>query len=94
MIQYGNNAGPWHLRIYGLVNNLLPKQKLSVSEQHMKDERILGAFGITWAILQNAMPREVTDACDQTITASGMPSMTHGSDSNSKFLPFLICNDN
>jgi len=80
MLQFGQNAGARNIRVYGIVNNLLRKN-LSSSEREAKDRRILGAFGIAWAILQSNMPKEVTDACDQAIASSGMDTMTYMSDS-------------
>lgn len=76
MIQFGQNAGPWHMHLYGIVNNIKQKN-MARTVQEDKDRRILGVFGLTWAIFQSAMPKDVTDACEQAIQTSEMPSMTY-----------------
>ena len=43
MIQFGQNAGPWHLRFYGLVNNIIHKS-MTHTEREAKDKAILGVF--------------------------------------------------
>jgi hypothetical protein len=83
MIQYGQNAGPWHLRFYGLVNNLLRK-KITASERDQKDRQILGVFGLSWAIFQSVLPKAVTDACEEATEKSGMSSMTYRGDNDGK----------
>ena len=85
MIQFGQNAGPWHRRFYGVVNNILRKS-MTPSEREQKDRQILGVFGLSWAIFQSVMPKQVTDACDDAIEKSGMSNMTHRGDDNGKHL--------
>ena len=79
MIQFGQNAGPWHLRFYGLVNNIIRKS-MTHTEREAKDKAILGVFGLSWALFQSVMPQQVTDACDRALDDSGMPTMTYEGD--------------
>ena len=81
MIQFGQNAGARHLRVYGLVNNLRRKS-LTNEEREVKNCRILGVFALSWAIFQSSMPKEITDACDEAIQHSEMDSMTHIADTD------------
>ena len=57
-------------------------KNLTASERNAKDSRILGAFGLSWAILQSTMPKAVTDACDDAIQASGMSPMAYKTDNS------------
>ena len=66
------------------MKNLLRK-KIPATERIAKDQRILGAFGIAWAIFLSAMPKEVTDACEIAITESGMSQMTYRDDADGIF---------
>jgi hypothetical protein len=79
MIQFGQNAGQRNKRVFGLVRNLLCKN-ITPDECHAKDRRILGVFGLSWAIFQSALPKAVTDACETALEESGIPSMTHQDD--------------
>jgi hypothetical protein len=89
MIQFGQNAGPWHMRFYGLVNNI--KQKtMSTTIQEDKDRRILGVFGLSWAVFQSSMPKDVTDACEQAIETSLMPRMSYKNDTEGEESHFMI----
>jgi len=90
MIQFGQNAGPRHMRFYGIVNNIKQKN-MPTTIQEDKDRRILGVFSLTWAIFQNCMPKDVTDACEQAIEASEMPNMTYrGNDTEGKKYHYYI----
>ena len=79
MIQFGQNAGPWHLHFYGLVNNI-KRKSMTPTERQIKDKQILGVFGLSWALFQSVMPKQVTDACDAALLESNMPSMTYQGD--------------
>jgi hypothetical protein len=79
MLQFGQNAGARHVRIYSIVNNIL-RQNINPTERQHKDKQILGVFGLTWAMFQSVMPKEVTDACELTLESSGMPRMTYLND--------------
>jgi hypothetical protein len=79
MLQFGENAGARHVRVYSVVNNLLRKN-IDPSERERKDRQILGVFGLSWALFQSVMPKEVTDVCEGTLEASGMPHMTYSDD--------------
>ena len=83
MIQFGQNAGQRHRRFYGFVKNIVRKG-LSQSERERKDRQILGVFGLSWAVFQSVLPKQVTDACDEATDKSGMSSMTYESDSGGK----------
>jgi len=76
MIQFGQNAGQRNRRIFGLVRNLLQKN-ITPDERLAKDRRILGVFGLSWAMFQSALPKAVTDACETALEESGIPTMTY-----------------
>jgi len=83
MIQFGQNAVQRHRRFYGLVRNISRKQ-LSQSERERKDRQILGVFGLSWAVFQSVLPKQVTDACDEATETSGMSKMTYMGDNEGK----------
>jgi hypothetical protein len=85
MIQFGQNAGQRHRRFYGLVRNILQKT-LPQSDRERKDRQILGVFGLSWAIFQSVLPKQITDACENATEKSGMPHMTHQGDSEGEHL--------
>jgi hypothetical protein len=72
------------LRIYGLVRNIISK-KITPYEQLEKDKRILGVFGLSWAVFRSVLPKEITDACDKAIDMSGMPTMTYDQDDAGRY---------
>jgi hypothetical protein len=82
MVQFGENAGARHVRVFSVVNNLLRKN-IDPSERQRKDRQILGVFGLSWALFQSAMPKQVTDTCEVALEASGMPRMTYSNDPSS-----------
>ena len=83
MIQFGLNGGPWHLRVFGIVRNLTRKT-ITPYERIAKDTQILGVFGLSWAIFQAVLPKQITDACENAMESSGMPRMTHSQDTECK----------
>jgi hypothetical protein len=58
------------------------RKRLSQSERERKGRQILGVFGLSWAVFQSVLPKQVTDACDEATEKSGMSSMTYESDSD------------
>ena len=89
MIQFGSNAGQQNVHAYGIVRNIISKT-MKVDDRIAKDKRILGVFGLAWAIFQSTMPKEITDACDEATDMSGMPTMTYSQD-DAYMLFILIC---
>ncbi|KAG2031094.1 hypothetical protein BDR03DRAFT_986629 [Suillus americanus] len=68
LIQFGQNAGPCHARVFGLVNNLTSK-KLSMTARQKKDTHALGILALSWNLLVASLPAEA-------IHDAGLPSMT------------------
>ena len=83
MIQFGQNAGQRHRRFYGLVRNIVRKQ-LPQSDRERKDRQILGVFGLSRAVFQSVLPKQVTDACENATDKSGMSKMTYEGDNEGK----------
>ena len=67
------------MHVYGIVRNLIRKN-IPTYDRIAKDKKILGVFGLAWAVFQSALPKAVTDACDDAMETSGMPSMTYNQD--------------
>jgi hypothetical protein len=74
MVQFGQNAGPRHLRIFGYVNNLKSKQ-ITQDETRLKDTRLLGVFGLVWNLLYTITPEPVIVACEKAMDAAELPRM-------------------
>jgi hypothetical protein len=83
MIQFGSNAGPRHLRIFGHVRNI--KKQMSDSDKFVKDRRILGVFGLVWNILKATLPQEVMGHCEAKMKVEGMPQMGTAEDRDGMF---------
>ncbi|KAG2138190.1 hypothetical protein BD769DRAFT_1637950 [Suillus cothurnatus] len=85
LIQFGWNAGPWHARVFGLVNNLTSK-RLSMTARQQKDSRALGILALSWNLLVASLPAEVSTLCIEAINEAGLPSMTvKGNNSDSGY---------
>jgi hypothetical protein len=82
MVQFGLNAGPCHLCVFGHVHNI--KKIMPDNERLAQDQRILGAFGLVWNILHANLPREVIGHCDQAMDVQGMPSMSTVEDTSGR----------
>jgi hypothetical protein len=74
MIQFGQNAGPRHLRVFGYVRNL-KDANITANEQVCKDARLLGVFGLVWNLIRTVSPKPVILACETAMDAAGMPRM-------------------
>ena len=72
MIQFGQNAGPCHLRVFGHVCNLKDTD-ITVSERMQKNCRLLGAFGIAWNLLLAVSPALVIETCNKAMDQAGIP---------------------
>ncbi|KAG1836227.1 hypothetical protein C8R48DRAFT_744111 [Suillus tomentosus] len=76
LVQFGWNAGPRHARVFGLVNNLTNKKKLSMTTRQQKDSRALGILALSWNLLVASLPAEVSTSCIEAIGEAGLPAMT------------------
>lgn len=83
MVQYGQNAGPRHLRVFGHVRNL-KNTNISKSDQTEKDHRLLGIFGIVWNLFLAIAPAPVIEACNKAMDEVGIPRMESVYDEQSK----------
>ncbi|KAG2056868.1 hypothetical protein BDR06DRAFT_995338 [Suillus hirtellus] len=63
------NAGPRHAHVFGLVNNLTNKKKLSMTMRQQKDSCALGILALSWNLLVASLPAEAIDE-------AGLPAMT------------------
>ena len=89
MVQYGLNAGPRHLRVFGHVRNL-KNAKISKTEQAEKDCRLLGIFGIVWNLFLAIAPAPVIDACNQAMDKADIPRMEAIYDENGMSILYII----
>ncbi|KAG1898466.1 uncharacterized protein F5891DRAFT_955406, partial [Suillus fuscotomentosus] len=76
LVQFGWNAGPRHARVFGLVNNLTNKKKLSMTTRQQKDSHALGILALSWNLLIASLPAEVSTSCIEAIGEAGLPAMT------------------
>ncbi|KIJ43343.1 hypothetical protein M422DRAFT_779833 [Sphaerobolus stellatus SS14] len=74
VIQFGYNAGQWHYRLWGLVNNI-KNAGLSSNEKARLDSRMLNVFSITWNIILSKAPAEAVEAVMKAITDANLPPM-------------------
>ncbi|KAG1798268.1 uncharacterized protein HD556DRAFT_1440608 [Suillus plorans] len=76
LIQFGWNAGPRHARVFGLVNNLTNKKRLSMTTRQQKGSCALGILALSWNLLVASLPAEVSTSCIEAIDEAGLPPMT------------------
>jgi hypothetical protein len=81
MVQFGQNAGPRHLSIFGFVNNIRNK-KLTQTDRTHKDRKLLGLFGLVWNLLRSKLPDSTINACETAMDAAGIPHMGTVEDSS------------
>ncbi|KIJ23352.1 hypothetical protein M422DRAFT_56865 [Sphaerobolus stellatus SS14] len=74
VIQYGYNAGQWHSRIWGLVNNL-KQSKLTPDEKAKFDSRMLNLFAVGWSLVKSQAPAEAVKPVLEAIANAGLPEM-------------------
>ncbi|KAG1849098.1 hypothetical protein C8R48DRAFT_812925 [Suillus tomentosus] len=58
LVQFGWNAGPCHVCVFDLVNNLTNK-KLSMTMRQQKDSHALGILALSWNLLVASRPAEI-----------------------------------
>jgi hypothetical protein len=92
MVQYGQNAGPRHLCVFGHVRNLINSQ-INKSECTEKDHHLLGIFDIIWNIFLSHAPASVIDTCNKVMDDAGVPHMESVGDirSTSFYPPYNMC---
>jgi hypothetical protein len=83
MIQFGQNAGPRHLRVFGHVRNLKDSSMPS-SERIAKDHRLLGVFAFTWNLFLAISPVSTINACNSAMEKADVPQRETGHDNSSK----------
>jgi hypothetical protein len=88
MVQFGQNAGPRHLRVFGLVRNLKDKN-LPIDSLLEKDHRLLGAFGMVWNLFLSITPAPVIEVCNAAMDDVGIPRMQAEGDDRRKFSSFF-----
>ncbi|KAG1902008.1 uncharacterized protein F5891DRAFT_1187037 [Suillus fuscotomentosus] len=76
LVLFGWNAGPHHAHVFGLVNNLTNKKKLSMTTRQQKDSHALGILALSWNLLIASLPAEVSASCIEAIDEAGLPAMT------------------
>ena len=74
MVQFGQNAGPRHLSVFGYVRNIKSK-KMVESDITRKDRDLLGVFAIVWNVLRANLPASVVEACEDAMDEAGLPKM-------------------
>jgi hypothetical protein len=90
MIQFGQNAGPRHLSIFGHVRNLKDAH-ISAADREKKDQRLLGIFGLVWNLFVAISPAPTIDACNRAMDDSGIPRM-ETADDNRRMSNFFMLN--
>lgn len=79
-----------HLRVFGLVNNLIHKKLKTSDICQQKDGTILGILALTWNLLIKTLPEEVIAPVKAAIEAAGLPPMAFKDDVKGKPI-FKIC---
>ena len=83
MIQFGQNAGPRHLSVFGHVKNL-KSTKITSSEKVQKDCQLLGIFGLSWNTMKGIVPASVIDVCEDAMQREDLPRMETAEDQSRK----------
>jgi hypothetical protein len=89
MSQFGQNAGPCHLSVFGYVCNIKDK-KMTETDHTRKDHELLGAFGLVWNMLSVSVPAPVMEACETAMDLAGLPRMGTKEDSAGKFFIYML----
>ena len=88
MVQYGQNAGPRHLRFFGYVRNIKAR-RMQETDRIRKDRNLLGVFGLVWNLLRANLPEPTITACEDAMDRAGLPRMGTMHDQSGKSVNYI-----
>ena len=74
MVQVGLNTGPRNARVLGWAKSFT--KDLSSETMTSRNEDVIGAVSIVWALLRAAAPTDVTDKIEEAMEDAGVPNLS------------------
>lgn len=89
-MQFGWNAGPHHVTIFGLAKSYVKEIGKNAMIVHDKD--LVAVFSIMWGLVESLIPEEVVSEVNMQLDMEGMPRMATCNVKPGKYCSLLTSN--